>query len=310
MLNCGYRPRLVHVEDRVAPGALLSALDGTSLFFGESFDCLPRHSEDPEVAGVVLVAEVGDRAAASPAANDINIPGKPGREPLDFSNPVPIVRAIDDGIFQDVLGGDTVAIRVLSGSSVSINSGPMHGDIGDDLGTLSLQNVRITNDGSGAGIISVAQQDIGIPQFTFRLSIPLVGTVHFAVQIWPQSDGSGTYDRNSGSATMVISFRAHLDSNDAPGFDHNSCNSPVFSLHVSTDDPNGGQPFATNVQGVEEGTLVDSAFFLGGYARGTCGNFIVLGDYALFLNDQVHLPAPGGSNSLTLHVNFDQSIGP
>jgi hypothetical protein len=319
MRELAYRPRLVDLEDRVAPGSiLLNSLDASSLFTMGSLDRDLLVPADQGVVGMQRPAEFATSALISGGVDlSLITPDFQFTSPATASqgnasllmnqdlglkgiaSQLQIGAVIGGGIYSQ--GGDTVNLGVLPGSSLSINNGALNESFGDDPPTAVLSNAFISNDGSGAGTIFVSQDQIGLPTFTFNYQ----GYTIYATLV-PQSDGTGTYDRNTGDAEATFSFNVHVTGN-APG--ERPCDSPLISLDALTAN-DGGQQFFTNDAGFGEGVLVDNTAALGSFSHGACGGIPFVIDYADTINGQLHLPAPAGTNVLTLHIQMDPSIGP
>jgi len=163
-------------------------------------------------------------------------------------------------------------------SSISVNFGSFVKTLTDDS---TFNNVTVTDDGSGAGTVTIAQSDI-----QFAPSSDTFFGFTFTEQLRAQSDLGGTYDRNTGSSTATVNIDLKITSN-APGFNNNSCILPQISINANTDN---GVAYSGGV-----GTLVDNTFAVGQFAHGSCGSFFLIGDYADRINAQFHLPSPAGN---------------
>src|SRR6516164_2800003 len=291
MLKSGFRPRLADLEDRVAPGSVLAhSLDPTSLFTLGALDRELFPAADQPVLDTARAAEFRtpglnaaavDLALTTPEVQSSPAPAAIGMGAVlmnrdlsagNISNQLRIASVIGGSHSQ---GGDTVNLGVLPGSSLSINNGAVQETFGDDPPTAVLQNVFISNDGSGAGSIFVSRDQIGLPTFTIMYS---GYTIH--ATLVPQSDGTGTYDRNTGDAEAAFSFNVHVSGN-APG--ERDCDSPLIALDALTGNA-GGQQFFTNDRGFGEGVLVDNTAALGAFSHGACGGIPFVIDYADTIN--------------------------
>ena len=177
-------------------------------------------------------------------------------------------------------------------SSISINNGSFVKTLTDDS---TFNNVTVTDDGSGAGTVTIAQSDI---QFAPSSDTFLGFT--FVEQLRAQSDLNGTYDRNTGSSTTSVNIDLKITSN-APGFNNSTCILPQITINANTDN---GVAYSGGV-----GTLVDNTFAVGRFAHGSCGSFILIGDYADRINAQFQLPSPSG-NVLTLANAMNPALPP
>jgi hypothetical protein len=198
------------------------------------------------------------------------------------------------------LADDTVVLTVWGStnhpdnpSSISVNNGQFAKTFTDDS---AFNNVTVTDDGSGAGAVFIAQGDI-----QFAPSSDTFFGFTFNEQLRAQSDLNGTYDRNSGSATASVLVDLKITSN-APGFNNNTCILPAIAINAATDT---GVPYSGGA-----GTLVDNAFAVGQFAHGSCGSFFLIGDYADRINGQLHLPAAAGTNALTLANSMNPALPP
>jgi hypothetical protein len=177
-------------------------------------------------------------------------------------------------------------------SSISINNGSFVKTFTDDA---TFNNVTVTDDGTGAGTITIAQGDI-----QFAPSSDMFFGFTFNEQLRAQSDLNGTYDRNSGSATAAVNIDLKITSN-APGFNNNTCVLPQITINATTDN---GVAYSGGA-----GTLVDNTFAVGSFAHGSCGSFFLIGDYADRINAQLHLPSPSG-NVVTLANSMNPALPP
>jgi len=200
---------------------------------------------------------------------------------------------------------DTVSLGALPGSAIDINRGHSHTTFGDDPPTqVVFNNVTVTDDGTGAGTISAAQSDITLPSGEVPYTIPPGVTVHIDYVFRPQSGASGTYDRNTGSATLGVTFDVYITSRDAPGFDNTHCIIPAVTVNMSTGNP-GGAAFSGG-----QGTLVDNTFTANAIPTGACGGTIVL-DYATEINNALGLPSLNpGDNTLTSVTRMTPPLAP
>lgn len=189
---------------------------------------------------------------------------------------------------------DTVSIGILSGSSISIRNGCRVQAFGEDPPTSMLNNVLITDDGT----LTVAQSDIFFAPFDF-----VVSGFNVHAQLRPQSDGSGAYDRASGSSSANLIVDIKITSN-APGFNNNNCIVPATSLAVSTDNTGGSLCSGGNC------TLVDNTFVVNAVPPGSCGSFLGI-NYTNLVNDNICAPSLNpGDNVLTLVVRMDPALDP
>jgi hypothetical protein len=126
------------------------------------------------------------------------------------------------------------------------------------------------------------------------------------IQLQAQSDATGTYDRNTGEATLQIAMNLVIYSPNAPGFDNSgACAVPATQLAFDTNNP-GGSLFLNG-----DGTVVDDTFVMDQLPHGACGTIMGNHDYADMLNPQLGLPSlNSGDNSLTLHLHMRPAIGP
>ncbi len=196
------------------------------------------------------------------------------------------------------LADDVVNLGALPGSSIKV--GTQVAPFGQDPPTSTLNNALITDDGTGAGTLSVSQSDISfapveapVPGFPFVVR----------AELRAQSDFLGTYDRNTGSSTGAADFDLKITSN-APGFNNNTCIIPTTTLNLSTDDL-GGSPFAGGT-----GTVVDNSFVVSAIPLGACGSFIFFGDYATLINNQLGLPSLTGNNTLIMVIRMTPPLAP
>ena len=189
---------------------------------------------------------------------------------------------------------DIVSIGVLPGSSISIRNGCRVQTFGEDPPTSVLNNVLIADDGT----LTVAQGDIFFAPFDFVVS---GFTVH--AQLRPQSDGTGTYDRTSGSSMASLIADVKITSN-APGFNNNNCIVPATSISVSTDNTGGSLCSGGNC------TLVDNTFVVYAVPPGSCGSFFGI-NYTNIVNDNLCAPSLNpGDNVLTLVVRMTPPLDP
>ena len=104
---------------------------------------------------------------------------------------------------------------------------------GDDPPTVFINNVNIAADGT----LFVSQSDLMVPfNVTFQ-------GFHFTITIRGASDGQGTYDRGSGSASLSAMLQTKITSSDAPFFNNDNCIQPATPVNFTTDDPMGGVQF-------------------------------------------------------------------
>lgn len=177
-------------------------------------------------------------------------------------------------------------------SRISINNGYFARALPDDS---VFNNATVTDDGSGVGTVFIAQGDIQFATIT-----EILFGFNFNVQLRPQSDLNGTYDRNTGSSTANLSLDVKVTSN-APGFNNNTCVLPVVTLNATTD---AGAAYLGGA-----GTLVDNTLAIDQFAHGSCGSFFLVGDYADQINAQLGLPSASG-NVLTLANSMDPALPP
>jgi hypothetical protein len=189
---------------------------------------------------------------------------------------------------------DVVNILVHSGSSIQIKS--QNFGFGDEPPTSYVNNVTVTDDGSGAGTMSAAMSDVVFKPIEFN-----IGPAHGFATLRAQTDLSGTYDRNTGSATATLDMDVHLES-DAPNFDNVNCNIPRGTLNFTTD---AGTPFSGGA-----GMMVDNTFVVDAIPHGACGMFFG-NDYADIVNSFLGLPSQNsGDNVLTLNLTMDPPLAP
>jgi hypothetical protein len=189
---------------------------------------------------------------------------------------------------------DIVSIGVLPGTSISIRNGCQVQTFGQDPPTSMLDNVLIADDGT----LTVAQGDI----FFAPIDFVVMGFMVHA-QLRPQSDGTGTYDRASGSATASLIADLKITSN-APGFNNNNCIVPATALSVSTDNTGGSLCSGGNC------TLVDNTFVVDRIPAGSCGSFLFY-NYTNIVNDNLCAPSLNpGDNILTLVVRMTPALDP
>lgn len=307
MRRHGYRPRVVALEERSVPGTVLTSLD-PSLFL----------AFDPTLLAASRDAAVFDRASmeagiALHTSDFADVAPVPGSEPIANSAPLGALGSADASLgaldlasfgshqHQGRLGadgGDLVTLGVLTGSYIQIGSqGPYN--FGDDQGSTQLQNVFITNDGTGAGTLFVAQSDIHLPSVSGTIS-----GFNYTASLLPLSDGTGTYDRNTGNASASLTVTVQLQSN-APGF--HTCSLPGTTITITTDN---GVPFSNGGDGNDYGTMADVTFPVPAMPHGSCGSFIFIGDYADLVNSQFSLPSPSGNNVLNINILMNPAIGP
>lgn len=197
------------------------------------------------------------------------------------------------------LADDTVTLTVWGSTShpdnpasISINDGSFVKTLADDS---VFNNVTVTDDGTGAGTIAVAQSDI-----QFAPGFDTIMGFMFTEQLRAQSDLNGTYDRNSGSSTATVIVDLKVTSN-APGFNNNTCILPQATINATTD---AGAAYSGGA-----GTLVDNTIALGSFAHGSCGFFILVGDYADRINATLGLPSASG-NVVRLPNAMDPALPP
>jgi hypothetical protein len=192
---------------------------------------------------------------------------------------------------------DTVNLGILPGSFINVMPPPdgFHVDFGSDPPDTGLNNVTIADDGT----FDVAQSDISLGSKTFDLGSGITATA----ELRAQSDAIGTYDRDTGSATMTITLDVHVTSN-APFFDNDNCIVPAVDLTLSTDN-DGGAQFSGG-----QGTVVDNTFVVQAIPVGACGN--VFGtDYAGIVNGFIHAPSLNpGDNAISLNLRMDPALPP
>ncbi len=194
------------------------------------------------------------------------------------------------------LADDVISIGVLPGSSFSVRGSSF--PFGQDPPVTTLDNVLITDDGTGGGVLSVAQSDVSF-EFTDSDAFGYL----LRSQVRAQSDGTGVYDRNTGSSTLIIDIDNKYTS-DLPGFDNDNCIIPRTTINLSTDNPGGSLCLAGNC------TIVDNTFVIDAIPAGSCGSSI-FGDYATLLNQQVGLPSlTPGDNVATLVIVMTPALPP
>jgi hypothetical protein len=161
-----------------------------------------------------------------------------------------------------------------------------------------LNNVLITDDGTGMGVLSAAQGDITFEAIDYPV---LIYVVH--IQLRAQSDAAGAYDRNTGSASMSVDTDVKFTSN-LPGFDNDNCIIPVTTLNLSTDNPGGSLCLSGNC------TVVDNTFVIAAIPASSCGSSF-LGDYAALINSQLGLPSLNpGDNVTALVIQMNPALPP
>ncbi len=194
------------------------------------------------------------------------------------------------------LADDVISIGVLPGSSISVRGTST--PLGQDPPVTTLNNVLITDDGTGGGVLSVAQSDVSFEP----VDSDAFGFVVRA-QIRAQSDGAGVYDRNTGSSTLIIDTDVKYTS-DLPGFDNDNCIIPSTTFNLSTDNPGGSLCFGGNC------TVVDNTFVVNAIPAGSCGSSFI-GDYATLINQQVGLPSfTPGDNVASLVILMTPALPP
>ena len=190
-----------------------------------------------------------------------------------------------------LLADDVISLDVLPGSSISV--GTQSFPLGDDPPTSAFNNVSVGDDGTVFG----AQADISF--------VPIDGMMAgftFHIQMRPQSDLAGTYDRTGGSLTASVAFDLKITSN-APGFDNNNCIVPASAFSFSTDDI-GGSTFSGG-----QGIIVDNAFVVNAIPPGSCGSFFGT-DCARLINGNFGLPSPSGNNMGSLIIRMSPALIP
>ena len=191
------------------------------------------------------------------------------------------------------LADDVVTLGVLPGSSIMVGSAAY--SFGQDPPTSTFGNVLVADNGTVSG----AQSNISFAPIDVDFGFGVI--VH--AQLGAQSDFMGTYDRNTGSLAAAADFDLKLTSN-APGFNNDTCIIPTTTLNLSTDNLGGSACSGGNC------TVVDNSFVVSAIPLGACGSFILIGDYARFINDNLGLPSPSGANILSLVLRMDPPLAP
>lgn len=307
MRNSTYRPRLVSLEDRIGPGSIHGALDAslvlnldpalaTSLTREDADNLVPVNlgSSDQTAAAVAGVAVLG-------SAQDGQLQRSAG-DGLILLGHDPLQNALDQVHLANGIGTQGVTVvnlGFLPDSVVSTNDGSLSVSFGNDPPTDGWDNVAI----DGSGNVSGGQSDFHIGAAT------LTATFHFTVQLRAQSDLSGTYDVTTGIMTASLNLDAKITSNDAPGFNNNTCIIPQQTLNLDTVSDPLGVNFSADGQGRETGTIVDHTVPLDAIPHGACGSFVGI-DYADEINGNLGLPSGSGHNLFQLNTAIDQPIGP
>jgi hypothetical protein len=327
MHKSDYRPTLVTLEDRVAPGTTLAnALDPSMLLtLGSSLSALDRDllnaSSENRVAdlggtNVDSVSQVALTGADLPIQRASNqAAGSLGTSSLQLG----------DGMFQDAshllqlergLGGGIHSQGVLlynmndqqPGTFIRVNctdiTDPTTCAYNSDLGVPGISdtfnNVNIGSDGS----VFVAQSDITYADR--QITVTLQGNP-YDIQIFfrAQSDINGTFDPSSGSMTISFNLDIYLTSNGPdpmrrlPNFDNTNCIVPAASLNMTTDDTGGAQ-FVQSNDGSMQGIVIDNTYLAHAIPSGNCGGIPFVVDYADAFNAGFGLPSEtSGANSLS-----------
>src|SRR6266849_6471691 len=209
-----------------------------------------------------------------------------------FSRGVGVATILASGI---AFADDVVRVDILPGSSIRLGVNVVA--FGQDPPTSTLNNVSITDDGTGVGSLLVARNDISFAPIDLVVSFY---TVH--AELRAQSDLIGTYDRRSGWLTAAGDFDLKLTSN-APGSNNSTCIIPATTLAISTDDA-GGWSFVSG-----KGTAVDNTFSVNAVPHGRCGSYVAF-DYADLLNVNLSLPSRSGANTLALVMRMTPPLAP
>jgi streptogramin lyase len=191
---------------------------------------------------------------------------------------------------------DVVKLDIMPGSSIRVGARTIA--VGQDPPTSTLNNVSITDDGTGAGTLFVAESDVSFAPVNV---VVYVFTVR--IQLRAQSNLTGTYDRHTGLATATGDFDLKLTSN-TPGFNNITCIIPATTLTLSTND-GGGWPFYSGT-----GRAADNTFLANAVPPGSCGAGFGYSDYASVLNEDLGLPSPAGANSLALVMRMTPPLAP
>jgi sugar lactone lactonase YvrE len=186
---------------------------------------------------------------------------------------------------------DVVKLDIVPGSSIRVGTQVI--SFGQDPPTSTINIVSITDDGTGAGTLFVAQSDISFAPVAV-VAAPFV----VYAELRAQSNLTGTYDRHTGSVTATGDFDLKLTSG-APSFNNTTCIIPASTLTLSTDAV-GGLPFYSGT-----GTAVDNTFLVNAIPADRCGSF-----YTNFLNLNLGLPSPSGANTLALVMRMTPLLAP
>lgn len=314
--NPSYRPRLVSLEDRVAPGTVIGTLDtslaltlgpalSASLDQDHTDQVVPANvgaSDSTTTAGTGDLTSVNGQAQSGrtgQSMGDLLTPALNSLGNQDVLNQIHLMNGLDGNGQAGADGGTVVNIGILPNSSISTGGGQFSTSFGDDPAIDGWDNVFVGSDTT----VAAAQSDFHIRSATFVIS-----GFHFVFQLSVTSDLSGSYDTGSGSATLSFGLSAQVTSPDAPGFDNNNCIIPATQLNLTTDTDQGVQ-FSQDDQGREVGVVIDNQAPVAGIPHGACGSFIGL-DYADTINGNLGIPSAAGQNVFNLHLSLDQPIGP
>jgi hypothetical protein len=304
-LSSGFRPQLEILDQRLQPGnamwnppldpiALLATLDQAGVQSGTDLTTAP--STFPAGEGAL-------GGFANAPANTVSFPALAVVATADstFAQVPPAqLDPLPPGGGPDIPPpDDTLNMGILPGSSLVLPGAEL--DFGDRPPTSGLYEVQITDDGTGAGTLFISQSNITIQPVVLEVGHQAI----FQIQLLAQSDAAGTYDRNTGEATIQVALNLVIYSPNEPGFDNSgSCAVPATEMSFDTSNP-GGSLFLNG-----DGTVVDNTFVMDRLPHGACGSHMD-NEYSDLLSKKLGLPSMNtGDNTMTLHLHMRPAIGP